>query len=56
MGLQVRELSTYGFWSMAHEMRTDFAMLLGSIYLLIVGGGKWAVESALIASNVNHKP
>src|SRR6202162_2522257 len=24
-----------GFWSMAHEARTDWAMLLGSIFLLI---------------------
>src|SRR5947209_4272640 len=28
-----------GFWSMAHEARTDYAMLLGSIFLLIVGAG-----------------
>jgi uncharacterized membrane protein YphA (DoxX/SURF4 family) len=27
-----------GFWAMAHEARTDLAMLLGSIFLLIVGG------------------
>lgn len=33
-----------GFWSMAHESRTDFAMLLGSIFLLLVGGGRWAVD------------
>ncbi|MFW6277655.1 MAG: hypothetical protein ACOC1J_03200 [Prolixibacteraceae bacterium] len=32
----LRELNTYGFWSMAHEMRTDFAMWLGSLFLLIV--------------------
>ena len=31
-GFDLRELSAYGFWSMAHEVRTDFAMLLGSIY------------------------
>lgn len=40
----LRELKTYGFWSMAHEMRTDFAMWLGSLYLLIRGGGKWSVD------------
>src|SRR5450755_4890312 len=28
-----------GFWSMAHEARTDYAMLLGSVFLLIVGAG-----------------
>lgn len=47
-GFHVRELSSYGFWSMAHEMRTDFAMLLGSTYLLVVGAGKWSVDALLL--------
>jgi len=29
-----------GFWKMAHEARTDWAMILGLIFLLIVGAGK----------------
>lgn len=33
-----------GFWKMAHEARTDWSMLLGSIFLLIVGGGKWSLD------------
>src|SRR5262245_11650417 len=33
-----------GFWSMAHEARTDYAMLLVSIFLLVVGAGKWSVD------------
>lgn len=37
----LRDLKTYGFWSMAHEMRTDFAMWLGSLFLIIKGEGKW---------------
>jgi len=40
----LRELSTYGFWSMAHEMRTDWAMWLGSLFLMIKGGGKWSLD------------
>ncbi len=37
-----------GFWEMAHEARTDYAMLLGSIFLLIVGGGRqWSLDSWL---------
>lgn len=40
----LRDLKTYGFWSMAHEMRTDFAMWLGSLFLIIKGGGKWSVD------------
>jgi uncharacterized membrane protein YphA (DoxX/SURF4 family) len=33
-----------GFWPMMHEGRTDWSMLLGSIFLLIKGGGKWSVD------------
>jgi putative oxidoreductase len=28
-----------GFWKMAHEAHNDWAMLLGSIFLLVVGAG-----------------
>ncbi|MFB6271463.1 MAG: DoxX family protein [Salinibacter sp.] len=41
---EVRELSQYGFWSMAHAMRTDWAMLLGSVVLVYAGSGSWSVE------------
>lgn len=41
---EVRTLSEYGFWSMAHAMRTDWAMLLGSLILLIAGAGPWALD------------
>jgi uncharacterized membrane protein YphA (DoxX/SURF4 family) len=34
-----------GFWKMAHESRTDWSMLLGSIFLLIVGGGLWSIDA-----------
>ncbi len=33
-----------GFWAMAHEARTDYAMLLGSLFLLIVGAGRWSID------------
>ena len=39
-----------GFWVMAHEARTDWAMLLGSIFLLAVGGGAWSVDARLTAN------
>ena len=41
------KLSRYGFWSMLHEARDDFGMLLGSIYLLIEGGGAWSLDALL---------
>jgi len=37
-----------GFWSMAHEARTDYAMLLGSIFLLIVGAGTWSLDAKFV--------
>ena len=36
-----------GFWAMAHEARVDYAMLLGSIFLLIVGAGAWSIDARL---------
>jgi putative oxidoreductase len=41
---QVRTLQRYGFWSMAHESRTDFAMLMGSLFLAWAGAGRWSVD------------
>lgn len=37
-----------GVWSMLHGSRTDWAMLLGSIFLLIKGGGKWAADKKIL--------
>lgn len=34
-----------GFWKMAHESRTDWSMLLGSLFLLINGSGRWSVDA-----------
>jgi uncharacterized membrane protein YphA (DoxX/SURF4 family) len=36
-----------GFWKMAHEARTDWSMLLGSIFLLIVGAGVWSLDAGI---------
>lgn len=40
-------LNRYGFWSMLHEARTDFCMLLGCLYLLIVGSGGCSLDVRL---------
>jgi len=34
-----------GFWAMAHEARVDWCMLLGSVVLFIVGGGRWSLDA-----------
>lgn len=36
-----------GFWTMSHEGRTDLCMLLGSIFLLIIGGSSWSFDNLL---------
>jgi putative oxidoreductase len=42
------DLKRYGFWSMAHEARTDFSMFLGLLFLLIVGAGSWSADRKLM--------
>jgi putative oxidoreductase len=41
-----------GFWSMAHEARVDYAMLLGSIFLLIVGAGPWSIDGGILSQKI----
>ena len=36
-----------GFWSMLHDSRTDWAMFLGSIFLMVKGGGRWSMDKRL---------
>jgi uncharacterized membrane protein YphA (DoxX/SURF4 family) len=33
-----------GFWAMAHEYRTDFAMTLLLVFLLYFGGGRFSLD------------
>jgi uncharacterized membrane protein YphA (DoxX/SURF4 family) len=33
-----------GFWSTVHEARTDYCMLLGLIFLLLVGSGPFSID------------
>jgi putative oxidoreductase len=36
-----------GFWAMAHEARTDWSMLLGAIFLALVGAGAWSLDARI---------
>lgn len=36
-----------GFWELLHGSRTDWSMLLGSIFLLIKGSGYWSLDNKL---------
>ena len=49
-GFSLTKLPRYGLLSMIHEARTDFAMWLGLVFLLIVGAGrKWSIDAKLAA-------
>jgi uncharacterized membrane protein YphA (DoxX/SURF4 family) len=48
---KVPMLLAQGFWATAHEARVDWSMLLGSLYLLIVGSGPWSADAAILARN-----
>ena len=37
-------LSRAGFWSTVHESRTDYCMLLGLVFLLLVGSGLFSID------------
>lgn len=50
----VAKLARYGFWSMASEGRTDFSMLLGLLFLLIVGAGQYSAD-AWLSQRLNIK-
>jgi uncharacterized membrane protein YphA (DoxX/SURF4 family) len=36
-----------GFWAMAHDARTDYAMMMGLIFLLLAGGGPVSLDARL---------
>lgn len=43
-------LMEQGVWKMAHEVRTDWSMLLGSIFLLLMGAGPLSFDGWLSKS------
>ncbi|MGA8152738.1 MAG: DoxX family protein [Terriglobales bacterium] len=40
-------LAKSGFWAMAHEARVDYTMVMGCVFLLIVGAGSLSVDQLL---------
>ncbi len=45
---KITMFSKAGFWGTLHEARTDVSMLLGLIFLLLVGGGAWSIDAMLV--------
>jgi putative oxidoreductase len=44
-----------GFWAAVHEARVDWSMLLGSVFFLIAGGGKWSVDHLIAVRSKEKK-
>jgi uncharacterized membrane protein YphA (DoxX/SURF4 family) len=40
-----------GLWAALHEARTDWSMLLGNIFLLAVGAGRWSLDAWMVDSS-----
>lgn len=40
-------LPKVGFWAVMHETRSDYAQILTSIFLLVVGPGPWSLDALL---------
>lgn len=45
-----------GFWAMMHASRTDWAMLLGSLFLIIQGGGNWSIDNYIQLQKSKSNP
>jgi uncharacterized membrane protein YphA (DoxX/SURF4 family) len=44
---KIPKLLNDGFWTMAHDSRTDFAMTLLLIFLIIYGAGKLSIDKLI---------
>jgi putative oxidoreductase len=44
-----------GIWATLHESRVDFCMLLGSIFFLIIGAGKFSIDYMLLKKKEPNK-
>lgn len=37
-----------GFWAVLHEIRSEYAQLMTTIFLLIAGPGRWSLDALLV--------
>jgi uncharacterized membrane protein YphA (DoxX/SURF4 family) len=51
----VPKLPHFGLWSMLHEARLDFCMLLALLYLLIEGAGAWSLDAVIVAGSAQSR-
>lgn len=55
LGFSLRKVSYYGVWGFLHESRTDLSMLFGSLFLLIVGAGRWSLDAMIAERSQNDE-
>jgi len=55
-GFALRDLERYGFFSMMHESRNDLCMIIGSLFLLIVGAGRLSIDAAAASRDTPRRP
>jgi uncharacterized membrane protein YphA (DoxX/SURF4 family) len=51
---QLPVLEKEGFWFMANRIRTDWSMLLGSLFLLITGAGRWSLDAVVFRDSTKR--
>ena len=51
LGFLLQPLPRYGFLSLIYEARTDLCMILGLLFLLIAGAGKFSIDHLLSQSH-----
>lgn len=44
-------LLAHGVWAYAHEARPELSQLFGSVFLLIVGAGRWSLDYRLFTAS-----
>jgi uncharacterized membrane protein YphA (DoxX/SURF4 family) len=40
-----------GFWAVLHEIRSDYAQILTTLFLLINGPGRWSLDAILFGES-----
>jgi putative oxidoreductase len=45
----------FGFWAVLHEIRSDYAQIMTSLFLLIAGPGRWSLDAWLRQKRENSR-
>ena len=40
----------FGFWAVLHEVRSEYAQLMTSLFLLVAGPGRWSLDALVVHS------